>query len=81
MSYRCARCGKAVAKKKAQFKVVTRTQAAHYSNGGKGSQTVSEEAVCAECMPTMPPAAVVEGIAQVDTPRPALKKNEQRRRY
>ena len=80
MSYRCDLCGKAIAKKKPQYKVVTRTQEAHYSNGGKGSQTVSESSVCLECKPTMPPATVVEGIAQVDTPRPALKKNEQRRR-
>jgi|WetSurMetagenome_2_1015567.scaffolds.fasta_scaffold64615_2 hypothetical protein len=80
MSYRCERCGKAIAKKKPQFKVQTRTQEAHYSNGGKGSQTVSESAVCSECRPLMPAATVVEGIAQVDTPRPALKKNEQRRR-
>ena len=80
MSYRCGNCGKAIAKGKPQFKVVTKTREAHYSNGGVGSETVSESGVCPECRPLMPAATVVPGIVQVDTPRPALKKGEERRK-
>jgi hypothetical protein len=79
MSYRCGRCGKAIAKGKPQHKVMTQTRQAQYSNGGVGSETVSECGVCPDCLPTMPPATVVPGIAKVDTPRPALKKGDERK--
>ena len=79
MSYRCGNCGKAIAKGRPQHKAVTQTRQAQYSNGGVGTETVSEVGVCPECRPTMPPATVVAGIAKVDTPRPALKKDEERR--
>lgn len=80
MSYRCGCCGKAIAKGRPQYKIATQTRQAQYSNGGVGTETVSENAVCPECRPTMAPATMVPGIAKVDTPRPALKKDDQRRR-
>jgi hypothetical protein len=81
MSYRCGNCGKVVAKGKPQFKMVTQSRQAQYSNGGVGTETVAESAVCPECRPTMPPATVVPGITKVDTPRPALKKDDRKARY
>jgi hypothetical protein len=60
--------------------MVTQSRQAQYSNGGVGTETVSEKAVCPECKPTMPPATVVPGITKVDTPRPVLKKDDERKK-
>jgi DNA-directed RNA polymerase subunit RPC12/RpoP len=79
MSYRCGSCGKAISKGKPQYKMVTQTRQAQYSNGGVGIETVTENAVCPDCRATMPQATVVPGITKVDTPRPALKKDDQRK--
>jgi hypothetical protein len=80
MSYRCGSCGKAIARGKPQFKIMTQTRQAQYSNGGVGSETVEEVGVCPDCKPKMPQATVVAEIAKVETPRPALKKGEERKK-
>jgi len=79
MSYRCGSCGKAIAKGRPQYKMVTQTRQAQYSNGGVGTETVSENGVCPDCRTTMPQATVVPGITKVDTPRPVLKKDDERK--
>jgi hypothetical protein len=79
MSYRRGSCGKAIAKGKPQYKMVTQSRQAQYSNGGVGTETVSENAVCPDCKDTMPQATMVPGITKVETPRPAMKKGEERK--
>ena len=79
MSYRCGSCGKAISKGKPQYKMVTQTRLAHYSNGVDGTETVTENGGCPACRTTMPQATMVPGITKVDTPRPALKKDDQRK--
>jgi hypothetical protein len=73
MSFICDNCGKVVASGTPMHKIVTQTRQVAYSNGGKGTEIVSEKGVCLKCRDIMPEPIMIAGIVQVNTPSPPKK--------